>query len=150
VFIVYVVSVLLLSIFLAVQVAPRHGHTNILVYITICSLIGSLSVLGCKGFGLAIKETLQGVCARKVGRSVPRPVTGDQQLTNPLTWFWLVSIVVCVSVQLNYLNRALDVYNTAMVTPIYYVFFTSCVLLASGAPTIAHRVRACAHRHPLQ
>jgi hypothetical protein len=66
VFIIYVVSVLLLSIFLAVQVVPRYGNTNILVYIAICALIGSLSVLGCKGFGLAIKETLQGVRMRIV------------------------------------------------------------------------------------
>ena len=38
--------------------APRYGHTNILVYISICSLIGSLSVISVKGLGLAIKESI--------------------------------------------------------------------------------------------
>jgi len=31
-----------------------------------------------------------------------------------------------------YLNRALDVFNTAVVTPLLYVIFTGCVILASA------------------
>ena len=31
-----------------------------------------------------------------------------------------------------YLNRALDVYNTAVVTPLLYVVFTGCVIVASA------------------
>ena len=33
---------------------------------------------------------------------------------------------------MNYLNKALDIFNTSIVTPIYYVFFTSCVIVASA------------------
>ncbi|KAL3217815.1 hypothetical protein MRX96_000683 [Rhipicephalus microplus] len=33
---------------------------------------------------------------------------------------------------MNYLNKALDVFNTSVVTPIYYVFFTTFVLIASA------------------
>ena len=33
---------------------------------------------------------------------------------------------------MNYLNKALDVFNTAIVNPIYYVFFTSSVIIASA------------------
>jgi magnesium transporter len=43
---------------LIVYAAPRYGHTNILVYIAVCSLIGSLSVISVKGLGLAIKESI--------------------------------------------------------------------------------------------
>lgn len=67
-----------------IYVAPRYGRSNILVYIFICSIIGSLSVLSVKGLGLAIKET----------------IGGEQQFTNLLTWFWLVAVSVCISVQL--------------------------------------------------
>jgi len=35
-------------------------------------------------------------------------------------------------VQMIYLNRALDVFNTAVVTPLLYVIFTGCVILASA------------------
>lgn len=41
-------------------------------------------------------------------------------------------VVVCVGTQLNYLNKALDIFNTAVVSPIYYVMFTTATLLASG------------------
>ncbi|CEF67790.1 Spichthyin [Strongyloides ratti] len=115
-FIIYVIVIIVVTLGIVIHVAPRYGRSNILVYISVCSLIGSLSVLSVKGLGLAIKET----------------IAGDQQITNFLTWFWLLSVIGCVSVQLIYLNKALDIYNTSMVTPIYYVFFTTFVILASG------------------
>lgn len=37
----------------------------------------------------------------------------------------------CVIVQMNYLNKALDLFNTAIVSPIYYVMFTLCTITAS-------------------
>jgi len=115
-FILYVIAVVVLTLALVLYISPRYGRSNILVYLGICSLIGSLSVLSVKGLGLAIKETLG----------------GNQQFSNMLTWFWLLSVIACVSVQLVYLNKALDMYNTSMVTPIYYVLFTSFVILASS------------------
>ncbi|KAL3096911.1 hypothetical protein niasHS_002627 [Heterodera schachtii] len=124
VFILYVALVLLFTFVLVVYVAPRYGHTNILVYIAVCSLIGSLSVISVKGLGLAIKES----------------ITTEEQFTNWLTWFWLLAVLGCISVQLVYLNKSLDIYNTSMVTPIYYVFFTSFVILASS---ILYKEWAC-------
>ena len=38
---------------------------------------------------------------------------------------------VCVHVQVNYLNKSLDTFNTLLVYPIYYVLFTSVVLSTS-------------------
>ena len=32
---------------------------------------------------------------------------------------------------MNYLNKALDLFNTAVVTPIYYVMFTAATIAAS-------------------
>ncbi len=33
--------------------------------------------------------------------------------------------------QMNYLNKALDLYNTAIVSPVYYVMFTVLTIVAS-------------------
>lgn len=33
---------------------------------------------------------------------------------------------------MNYLNKALDLFSTSIVTPIYYVMFTSLVIIASA------------------
>jgi len=56
----YVGTVLLTSVTLAVYAAPVYGNSQILVYIGICSMIGSLSVMSCKALGVAIKLTFQG------------------------------------------------------------------------------------------
>jgi len=111
-FIVYAVFAIGLVVYFIFWVAPQYGQTNIMVYIAICSLIGSLSVMGCKGLSIAIKLT----------------AGGDSQLQNPLTWFFAVAVAVCIAIQMNYLNKALDIFNTSIVTPIYYVMFTTLTI----------------------
>lgn len=36
------------------------------------------------------------------------------------------AVVVTLLTEINYLNKALELFNTAMVTPIYFVLFTGC------------------------
>lgn len=112
----YALFAVSLSIYLIFVVAPQHGQTNILVYIAICSLIGSLSVMACKGLSIAIKLTL----------------SGPSQVFNPLAWFFLLAVASCITIQMNYLNKALDIFNTSIVTPIYYVMFTTLTIIASS------------------
>ncbi|KAK6240806.1 hypothetical protein SCA6_006195 [Theobroma cacao] len=38
---------------------------------------------------------------------------------------------ICVITQLNYLNKALDTFNAAIVSPVYYVMFTTLTIIAS-------------------
>ena len=99
------------------RVAPKHGNTHIVVPIAICSLVGSLSVVSCKALGIALKLTFR----------------GNDQLREPDTWLCAAIVAACVVTQMNYLNRALDVFNAAVVTPVYYVLFTTCTLAASSA-----------------
>ena len=51
-FISYFMLVLLFSTVLIVIYVPRYGNSNVLVYVIICSIIGSLSVISCKGLGI--------------------------------------------------------------------------------------------------
>ncbi|XP_060612342.2 magnesium transporter NIPA2-like [Anolis sagrei] len=115
-FIVFAACMLLSSLLLIFVAGPRYGQRNVLVYVLVCSAIGSLSVSCVKGLGLALKELFAG-----------KPVWKD-----PLGWVLLVSLVVCISVQINYLNKALDIFNTSVVTPIYYVLFTTAVMMCSA------------------
>lgn len=41
-------------------------------------------------------------------------------------------LVICICIQITYLNKALDIFGTTVVTPIYYVMFTTLVLLFSA------------------
>ena len=95
--------------------ARRWGESNVLVYIAICSLMGSLSVVSCKALGIALKLTFK----------------GHNQLAKRETYVFVFAVVVCIATQMNYLNKALDTFNTAMVSSIYYVFFTVCTISAS-------------------
>jgi len=115
-FIYFVVFVVLGAACIAKFLVPRSGNTNIIVYISICSTIGSLSVVCCKGLGLYIRESY----------------LGTSSLLNWKFILLLLFLITCICVQMNYLNRALDVFNTAIVNPIYYVFFTSAVIIASA------------------
>ncbi|XP_062411339.1 magnesium transporter NIPA2 isoform X2 [Sardina pilchardus] len=115
-FLFFATLVVIVALIFIFVVGPRRGQTNIMVYITICSVIGALSVSCVKGLGIAIKEAIAG-----------QPV-----VSNPLSWILLVALVACVSTQINYLNKALDIFNTSLVTPIYYVFFTTSVLTCSA------------------
>lgn len=105
-----------MAVYLIFWVAPIKGQSNILIYILICSLIGSLSVTGCKGLSIAIKLTL----------------SGNSQLQNPLAWFFAIAVATCITIQMNYLNKSLDIFNTSIVTPIYYVMFTTFTITASA------------------
>ncbi|XP_073429182.1 magnesium transporter NIPA2-like isoform X2 [Dendrobates tinctorius] len=115
-FVAYASCVVLLSLALALLAAPRWGHTNVLVYMMICSLVGSLTVASVKGLGVAIKGLF----------------LGNAVFKDPLTWLLLLCLIICISVQIHFLNRALDVFTASLVTPIYYVLFTSSVLICSA------------------
>ncbi|KAK3252500.1 hypothetical protein CYMTET_38202 [Cymbomonas tetramitiformis] len=115
-FMLYASGVVFFSLALAVYVAPIHGNTQILVFVGICSLVGSLSVMSVKTLGIALKLTFD----------------GDNQLLYPETGYCVLVVVASVITQMNYLNKALDVFNTAIVSPIYYVLFTCATIVASG------------------
>ncbi|KAI8474297.1 MAG: magnesium transporter NIPA-domain-containing protein [Monoraphidium minutum] len=114
-FILYASAAALTVIYLIYWVAPKSGTTNIFVYLGICSTAGSLSVISCKALGIAVKLTFQ----------------GNNQLLDPHTLVFIVVLASCLLTQIDYLNRALDLYNTAVVSPIYYVMFTLLSIVAS-------------------
>ncbi|KAM8953981.1 magnesium transporter NIPA2-like [Pelodytes ibericus] len=115
-FVAFASCMVVCSLLLAVLAAPRWGHSNVFIYVLICSLVGSLSVACVKGLGIAIKCLF----------------SGDPVFKEPLGWLLLLCLSICISVQIHYLNRALDVFTASLVTPIYYVLFTSCVLACSA------------------
>ena len=105
-----------LAAFSILYLAPKYGSTNVVVYVFICSTLGSLTVMGAKGLGVAIRETF----------------AGRNEFTNWLTYVMLGVTAFDIIFQINYLNKALDTFNTAVVTPTYYVMFTSSVIIFSA------------------
>ena len=106
---------IVVSCVLAFVVAPKYGKKNMLVYIVVCSLIGGLSVSVTSGLGSAIILSIR----------------GKNQFTYWFTYFLLGFIIVTLLVEINYLNKALELFNTAAVTPTYYVLFTAATIITS-------------------
>lgn len=59
-FLSYTGVIILGCLFIALWVGPRYGKKSMLVYLSICSLIGGLSVVATQGFGAAITAQIRG------------------------------------------------------------------------------------------
>ncbi|GAM90724.1 hypothetical protein ANO11243_087690 [Dothideomycetidae sp. 11243] len=114
-FLFYCFIVTVFAFFMIYVVAPKYGRKNPLVYLSICSTVGSISICAVKGLGIALKLTLG----------------GSNQLSHPSTYVFLIVTVVAIMTQMNYFNKALSQFNTNIVNPLYYVTFTTCTLTAS-------------------
>ncbi|KAH9000960.1 DUF803-domain-containing protein [Lactarius hatsudake] len=114
-FLMYCFCVLVFTLVMIYAVAPRYGRSNPLVYISICSLVGSVSIMAIKGFGIAVKLTL----------------SGNNQFIYVSTYLFGLVVSFCIMVQMNYFNKALDTFSTNVVNPLYYVCFSTATIVAS-------------------
>ena len=92
----YCLTVAVVSLAMIYGFAPKYGRKNPLVYITVCSLVGSVSVMAVKGFGVAVKLTFG----------------GNNQFTHFSAWFFMFAVAGCAVTQMNYLNKALETFST--------------------------------------
>ncbi len=93
----------IITVFLVVmiyRVAPSHGKRNPLVYISICSVVGSITVMSVKAFGLALKLTLA--------------PDGQNQFSHPSTYVFAIVLVICILTQTNYFNKALSQFSSSL------------------------------------
>ena len=80
------------------SVAPKYGTTNPLYYLSICAATGAVSVMALKAFGIALKLTF----------------AGANQFNRPSTYLFAVVAVGCIVVQMNYFNKALNIFPQSM------------------------------------
>jgi magnesium transporter len=98
VFIIYLLFVTIYTIYAIYRIAPQSGRTNPLVYMSICSLVGSVSVMSVKAFGIAVKITF----------------AGDNQFSHGSTYVFLVVLVLTTLTQTHYLNKAMSAYAASL------------------------------------
>ncbi|KZT43560.1 DUF803-domain-containing protein, partial [Sistotremastrum suecicum HHB10207 ss-3] len=96
-------------------IAPKYGTKSMLWYILVCSLFGGLSVS----------------CTQALGASILTTIRGQNQFKNWFIYFLIAFVICTLLTELFFLNKALALFNTAMVTPTYYVMFTFCTLCTS-------------------
>lgn len=122
--------------FIALWVGPRYGKKTMLVYLSVCSLIGGLSVVATQGLGAAVVAQ----------------ASGTPQFNQWFLYVLLVFVITTLVTEIVFLNvsvrsvpahifskliipavqKALNLFNAALVTPTYYVFFTSATIVTSA------------------
>ncbi|KAI0847504.1 DUF803-domain-containing protein [Daldinia vernicosa] len=115
-FLSYIGVIIVGCAFVAFWVAPRYGKKNMFPYISVCSWIGGLSVVATQGLGAAI--------VAQAG--------GTPQFNQWFLYIVLVFVIATLLTEIIYLNKALNLFNAAMVTPTYYVYFTSTTMITSA------------------
>ncbi|XP_023122835.1 magnesium transporter NIPA1 [Amphiprion ocellaris] len=118
VFVTYALLVVLLLIALIVWIAPAHGRSNVMVYVAICSLFGNFTVPSSKGLGLVAPDAFSD------GPSSGRALV--------LFLMLLGTLAVSILTQFFFINKALECFSSNIFEAIYYVAFTSTVILASA------------------
>ncbi|KAK8051664.1 hypothetical protein PG993_003049 [Apiospora rasikravindrae] len=117
-FLSYAGVILVGSAITAFVAGPRWGKKNMLVYISICSWVGGLSVVATQGLGAAIVAQVQG--------------TSGSQFKHWFLYVLFVFVIGTLLTEIIFLNKALNLFNAAMVTPTYYVYFTSTTIITSA------------------
>ncbi|KIW10132.1 hypothetical protein PV08_11092 [Exophiala spinifera] len=115
-FLCYAGVIIASCVFVALWVAPRYGKKSMMVYLSICSSIGGLSVVATQGLGSAIVAQ----------------ANGEAQFNKWFLYVLLVFVIATLLTEIIYLNKALDIFQAALVTPTYYVFFTSATIITSA------------------
>ncbi|KAA8898443.1 magnesium transporter NIPA-domain-containing protein [Sphaerosporella brunnea] len=115
-FLTYAGVIIVACVCIIIFVAPKYGNKSMMVYLTVCSLIGGLSV----------------VCTQGLGAAIVTQIGGTPQFNQWFLYFLLVFVIITLLVEIIYLNKALNIFNAALVTPTYYVIFTSATIVTSA------------------
>ncbi|XP_020558314.1 magnesium transporter NIPA1 isoform X2 [Oryzias latipes] len=118
VFVTYILLVVVLLIVLIVWIVPAHGTSNILVYVSICSLLGNFTVPCSKGLGLVAPDAFGGGAASGEALALLLGLLG--------------TLAVSILTQFYFINKALECFSSNIFDAIYYVAFTSSVIFASA------------------
>ena len=131
-FLSYAGVVIIGCAFVALWVAPRYGKKSMLVYLTICSLIGGLSVVATQGLGAAIVAQIGGTKQYNQWFLYVLFVFVITTLVTEIIYLNASTLPQLFTPRLTFIQKALNLFNAALVTPTYYVYFTSSTIITSA------------------
>jgi len=109
-----IIFVVLLAVLL--PLGKRYGERSVFVYIGICAVYGSLTIVASKTFSTIVAET----AAR-----------GDaEHFKHPAPYVSLILMVGTAMVSFGYVNSAMMHFGNSVVVPTYYAMFTICSVAA--------------------
>ncbi|KAI1268499.1 DUF803-domain-containing protein [Xylariaceae sp. FL1019] len=94
--------------------SPRYGHRTILIDLGLVGLFGGYTALTTKGVSSMLSSTLL------------------KAFTTPVTYGLILVLVVTAVMQVRYVNKALQSFDSTQVIPIQFVLFTLSVIIGSA------------------
>lgn len=92
----------------------RYGHKTILIDLGLVALFGGYTALSTKGVASLLSDTLW------------------RAFTFPIIYLLIFTLVVTAVLQIRYVNRALQRFNSTQVIPTQFVLFTISVIIGSA------------------
>ena len=97
--------------------APRYGRRFLLINVMLCSLIGSITVLSSSFVSKFVRDVSNG---------------DHDVLLSPLPYIFLPVMFLGGFLQLIFLDKAMAVFDSTRVVPVYYITFTLGSITSSG------------------
>lgn len=101
-------------IVLLMWLSPKYGNRTILIDLGLVGLFGGYTVLSTKGVSSMLSSTLL------------------RAFTTPVTYVLLLILLGTAIMQVRYVNKALQRFDSTQVIPIQFVSFTLCVIIGSA------------------
>ncbi|KAH0023793.1 DUF803-domain-containing protein, partial [Aureobasidium melanogenum] len=96
------------------SVSSRYGHKSVLIDLGLVGLFGGYTALSTKGVASLLSNTIWHV------------------VTFPITYLLVAVLVSTAILQIKYLNRALQHFDSTQVIPVQFVLFTLSVIIGSA------------------
>ncbi|KAK7429541.1 hypothetical protein QQZ08_003920 [Neonectria magnoliae] len=106
------VTILLIGILM--WASPRYGKDTILIDLGLVGLFGGYTALATKGVSSMLSSTLW------------------RAFTTPVTYMLILILLLTAIMQIRYVNKALQRFDSTQVIPIQFVMFTLCVIIGSA------------------
>ncbi|KAJ0116510.1 hypothetical protein J7T55_007490 [Diaporthe amygdali] len=101
-------------IVLLMWLSPKYGNRTILIDLGLVGLFGGYTALSTKGVSSMLSSTLL------------------RAFTTPVTYVLLLILLGTAVMQVRYVNKALQRFDSTQVIPIQFVSFTLCVIIGSA------------------
>ena len=98
-------------------IAPRYGRRFLLINVMLCSLIGSITVLSSSFVSKFLRDVSNG---------------DYDVLLSPLPYIFMPVMVLGGFLQLLFLDKAMAVFDSTRVVPVYYITFTLVSITSGG------------------
>ena len=112
-FLLYV-AITCAAIIALMSASPKYGDRTILVDLGLVGLFGGYTAISTKGVASLLSDTLW------------------RTFTFPITYLIVTVLIVSAVMQIRYVNRALQRFNSTQVIPTQFVLFTISVIIASA------------------